>query len=43
MSQAILRLADKFLEMWAAAVEQEAAQEGEMDDQARRRLGRFFR
>jgi pilus assembly protein CpaE len=43
ISQAIVRLAHKLLENWAAVAEAEVAAEPELDDTARRRLGRFFR
>jgi pilus assembly protein CpaE len=43
ISQAVTRLAEQVLEMWAVAEEEEAAAEPQMDDPARRRLGRFFR
>jgi pilus assembly protein CpaE len=44
ISQAVTRLAEKLLESWAVAAEAEAAAaEPQVDDAARRRLGRFFR
>lgn len=43
ISQAVTRLAEQVLEMWAVAEEEAAAAEPQMDDPARRRLGRFFR
>jgi pilus assembly protein CpaE len=42
-SQAFGQLANKYLEMWAAAAAEEAAAGQEADEAARRRLGRFFR
>jgi pilus assembly protein CpaE len=43
VSQAVTRLANKLLETWAVAEQDMAATDLEMDDPARRRLGRFFR
>lgn len=43
ISQAVTRLAEKLLEMWAVAAEEEAEAEALMEDPTRRRLGRFFR
>jgi MinD-like ATPase involved in chromosome partitioning or flagellar assembly len=43
ISQAVVQLAQKLLENWAAAAEAEVAAEPQVDDTARRRLGRFFR
>jgi pilus assembly protein CpaE len=43
ISQAVTRLAEHVLEVWAVAEQVEAAAEPQADDPARRRLGRFFR
>jgi pilus assembly protein CpaE len=43
ISQAVTHLAEKLLEILVPAAEMEAAAEPQMDDAARRRLGRFFR
>jgi len=42
ISQSVARYAESILQAWAIAAEAEAAQEDHADDQARRRLGRFF-
>jgi MinD-like ATPase involved in chromosome partitioning or flagellar assembly len=42
ISQSIARFAEKLLEAWALAAEEEKAQQEEIEDPARRRLGRFF-
>jgi pilus assembly protein CpaE len=43
ISQAIQRLAENLLASWAAAEQAEEAPEPEVESDARRRLGRFFR
>jgi pilus assembly protein CpaE len=43
ISQAVTRLAEQVLEMWAIVEDEEVTAEPQMDDPARRRLGRFFR
>jgi pilus assembly protein CpaE len=42
ISQAIVHLADKLIEMWAVAAAEKAAVQPAAEDPARRRLGRFF-
>jgi pilus assembly protein CpaE len=42
-SQAVTRLAEKMVDAWTVAAEEEEAQEQQVDDASRRRLGRFFR
>jgi pilus assembly protein CpaE len=43
ISQAVGRMVDKLVEMWAVAAEEEAAAVDPMDEAARKKLGRFFR
>jgi pilus assembly protein CpaE len=42
ISQSVSRYAESLLRAWAMVAEQEAALEDQADDQARRKLGRFF-